>query len=75
MNGGQGVEVSKTLFYFRQPQQIIGGHAVKLCQLNKGIVADVFELVPLITAQSRLGEMGLLRKLFQCQPTLHTQVF
>ena len=32
-------------------------------------------LSPLITTQSRLGEMGLLRKLFQRQATLYTQVF
>ena len=26
---------------FCQPQKIIGGHAVKLCQFDKGVVADV----------------------------------
>ena len=33
------------IFCFRQPQQIIGGHAVKLRQLDKGIVADVLEIL------------------------------
>lgn len=38
-------------------------------------MADVLEIIPLITAQRRLGEVRLLRKLFQRQPTLHTQFF
>ena len=38
------------IFCFRTAQQIINGHFVKLCQLDKGIVADVLELVPLIAA-------------------------
>ena len=63
------------IFCFGQPQQIIGGHAVKLYQLDKGVVADVLKFVRFIAAQRRFGEMGLLRKLFQRQPTLHTQVF
>ena len=33
-------------------------------------MANVFKMVPLITAQSGLGEMGLLRKLFQRQAAL-----
>ena len=63
------------IFGFGQPQQIIGGHAVKLCQLDNGIVADVLEVLRFIAAQRRLGEMGLLRKLFQRQAALHTQIF
>jgi len=59
----------------RTAQQIIGGHAVKLRQLDKGIVADVLEVLCFIASQRRLGEVRLLRKLFQRQPTLHTQVF
>jgi len=61
--------------HFRQPQQIVGGHAVKLRQLDKSIVADVLKIVRFITAQRRLGEVRLLCKLFQRQATLHTQVF
>ena len=38
------------IFYFDQSQQIISGHAVKLRQLDKGIVADVLEIVRFITA-------------------------
>ena len=34
------------IFCLRTTQQIINGHFIKLCQLNKGIVADVLELVP-----------------------------
>ena len=62
-------------FCFRQPQQVVGGHAVILCQLDKGIVADVLEVVRFVAAQRGLGKPGLLRKLFQRQATLHTQVF
>ena len=49
--------------HFRQTQQIVGGHAVKLCQLDKGVVADVFEVLRFIAAQRRLGKVRLLRKL------------
>ena len=47
----------------------------KLRQLDKGIVADVLEVLCFITAQRRLGKVGMLLKLFQRQSTLHTQVF
>ena len=50
------------IFCFRQPQQIIGGHAVKLCQLDNGIVADVLEVLRFIAAQRRLGEMDYRNK-------------
>lgn len=33
----------------RTAQQIINSHFVKLCQLNKGVMADVLEIIPLIT--------------------------
>ena len=52
------------IFCLGQPQQIIGGYAVKLRQLDNSIVADVFEVLRFITAQRRLGEMCLLRELF-----------
>ena len=60
------------IFHFRQPQQIISGHTVKLRQPDKGIVADVLEVFRFVTAQRRLGKPGLLRKLPQRQATLHT---
>ena len=31
-------------------QQVINGHFINLCQLDKGMVADVLEIVPLVTA-------------------------
>ena len=43
--------------------------------IDNGIMADVLEVVRFIAAQRRLGEVRLLRKLFQRQATLHTQVF
>ena len=74
-----GLQVCKigvwVIFCFRQPQQVVGGYSVKLRQLDKGITADVLEIVHFIAAQGRLGEMCLLRKLFQRLATLHTQVF
>ncbi len=33
----------------RTAQQIINSHFIKLCQLNKGVMADVLEIIPLIT--------------------------
>ena len=61
---------------FRQPHQIVGGHAVKLCQRCNRKWADVLVVIALIFPQRRLGQAGLFCQLFQGQVLIHhPQVF
>ena len=39
------------IFLFCQPQQVIGGHAVELCQLHHAERADVLEIVGFVFSQ------------------------
>jgi hypothetical protein len=42
------------IFLFCQPQQVIGGHAVELCQLHHAERADVLEIVGFVFSQRGL---------------------
>ena len=64
------------IFIFGQPHQIVGGHAVKLCQRCNRKWADVFVVIALIFPQCRLRQTGLFCQLFQRQVLIHhPQVF
>ena len=62
------------IFCFRQPQQIVRGHAVEFRQRDDAEWADVLEIIGLILAQGGFGNTGFLRKLLQSQVPFHPQI-
>ena len=64
------------IFIFRQPHQIVGGHAVKVRQRCNRKRADVLVVIGFVFSQRGFRQAGLLRQLFQRQVLVHhPQVF
>lgn len=64
------------IFIFRQPHQIVGGHAVKVSQRCNRKRADVLVVIGFVFSQRGFRQAGLLRQLFQRQVLIyHPQVF
>ena len=62
------------IFCFRQPQQIVRGHAIEFCQSDDAEWADVLEIIGFVFSQSGFGNAGFFRKLLQSQVPLHPQI-